>query len=144
MLFGVEPSFPTEDYGWILPGPRLLGASLVVGKVRGFVEKPDRLEAANLIRPGLALYGVSPRPEFQAKFTPVLTWKTRVLLVREAGPGHSVSYGRTFTTTHTTRIATLAVGYADHRALLEQRMERRHVSALTSGTRASAGRRSAR
>lgn len=69
--------------------------------------------AASLIRAGLALYGVSPREEFQPKFAPALTWKTRVLLARDAAPGRSVSYGRSFTTTKPTKIATLAVGYAD-------------------------------
>lgn len=69
--------------------------------------------SANLVRAGLALYGVSPRHEFQKKFRPALTWKTRVILTRETGPGRTVSYGRSYTTTSNTRIATLAVGYAD-------------------------------
>jgi alanine racemase len=69
--------------------------------------------ARGLIRAGLALYGVSPRPEFQPHLQPVMTWKTRITLVRELGSGRSVSYGRTFITDAPTRVATLAVGYAD-------------------------------
>ena len=52
-------------------------------------------------------------PAFQPELRPALTWKTRVVLVREVGEGRSVSYGRTFTTPGPMRIATLAVGYAD-------------------------------
>jgi alanine racemase len=69
--------------------------------------------ARGLIRAGLALYGVSPRPEFQSHLQSVMTWKTRVTLVRELGSGRSISYGRTFITDAPTRVATLAVGYAD-------------------------------
>lgn len=69
--------------------------------------------AGDMVRPGLMLYGSSPVPAFQPELRAALTWKTRVVLVREVGEGRSVSYGRTFTTDRPTRIATLAVGYAD-------------------------------
>jgi len=74
----------------------------------------------NLARPGLMLYGVNPlgHNEEPARLgedalRPVLTWKTRVTMVRELPPGHGVSYGRTFITPRSTRVATLACGYAD-------------------------------
>ena len=69
--------------------------------------------AGALARPGLALYGESPLPEFQPRLERALTWKTRVLLVRDFGKGRGVSYGRTFITPGAMRVATLAVGYAD-------------------------------
>ncbi len=69
--------------------------------------------AGTLARPGLALYGESPLPEFQPRLTRALTWKTRVLLVRDFEQGRGVSYGRDFITPAPMRIATLAVGYAD-------------------------------
>ena len=69
--------------------------------------------AHDLVRPGLMLYGSAYPAEFQALLRPALTWKTRILLVRELGPNQTVSYGRTFITPHAMRIATLAVGYAD-------------------------------
>jgi alanine racemase len=77
----------------------------------GAIGFPTR--ASGMIRAGLALYGVSPRPEFQSSLLPVMTWKTRVTLVRDLGSGRSVSYGRTYITSAPTRVATLAVGYAD-------------------------------
>jgi alanine racemase len=67
----------------------------------------------DLLRVGLALYGSSPRPEFESRLRPALVWKTRVTLVRQVPAGRSVSYGRTFITPRPMRLATLAVGYAD-------------------------------
>ena len=69
--------------------------------------------AADRIRPGLALYGVSPLPDFQKLLRPVLALKTRITLVRDVGPGRGISYGRDFITTKPMRVATLASGYAD-------------------------------
>jgi alanine racemase len=69
--------------------------------------------AHDLVRPGLMLYGSAYPAEFQSLLRPALTWKARVLLVRDVGPHRSVSYGRTFITPHAMRIATLAIGYAD-------------------------------
>ncbi len=77
----------------------------------GLLAFPDL--AGSLARLGLALYGESPLPEFSAKLSPALTWKTRVLLVRDVGKGRGISYGRTFITPRAMRIATLATGYAD-------------------------------
>ena len=69
--------------------------------------------AASFVRCGLSLYGISPIPEFQPLFRPALSWKTRVLLVREFGVGRGISYGRKVVTEHPMRVATLAAGYAD-------------------------------
>jgi alanine racemase len=70
-------------------------------------------QAGDMVRVGLALYGSAPRKEFQSRLQPVMTWKSRVTLVRDVGPGRSISYGRTYITPHAMRIATLGVGYAD-------------------------------
>ncbi len=69
--------------------------------------------AGDMVRPGLMLYGSAPVPAFQPELRAAMTWKTRVLLVREIGEGRSVNYGRTFIANRTMRVATLAVGYAD-------------------------------
>jgi alanine racemase len=75
------------------------------------LERPHH--AADRVRPGLALYGVSPLPAFQKLLQPVMTLKTRITLVRDVGPGRGISYGRDFITAKPMRIATLAMGYAD-------------------------------
>lgn len=69
--------------------------------------------AHDLVRPGLMLYGSACPAEYQPLLRPAMTWKARVLLVREVGPGRSVSYGRTYVTTRAGRIAAIAAGYAD-------------------------------
>ncbi len=70
-------------------------------------------QAGDMVRAGLLLYGSAPLPEFQPKLRAVMTWKTRITLVREVPAGHGISYGRTFITPTAMRVATLAVGYAD-------------------------------
>lgn len=73
-----------------------------------------RVPAANLARPGIVLYGVSPVPgPVQSELRPTLRLLSRVVLVRTLPAGHSVSYGRTHTTAAPTRVATIGIGYAD-------------------------------
>jgi alanine racemase len=67
----------------------------------------------DVVRTGLAIYGVCPLPEFQSLFRPILSLKTRIALVRTLPAGRSVSYGRTFTTNRETKVATIAAGYGD-------------------------------
>jgi alanine racemase len=86
----------------------------------------------DIVRAGLTLYGISPLPEFQSRFRPAMTWKTRVILVRAVGAGRSISYGRTFTTDRPTRIATLAVGYGDG---YERHLSGRSADVLIRGKR---------
>jgi alanine racemase len=74
----------------------------------GFADEPFEI-----VRPGIMFYGISPLPEFQRELRPVMTWKTRIALIREMPAGHGISYGRTFITPRPMRIATLAAGYAD-------------------------------
>lgn len=69
----------------------------------------------NLVRPGLALYGLHPKDEWLGKIdlSPVLSFKTRVVYVKRVSKGRSISYGRTYVTKKETAIATLPVGYGD-------------------------------
>jgi len=69
--------------------------------------------AADIVRAGLVLYGISPLPAIQDRFLPALSWKARVTLVRNLPAGTGISYGRTFLTSRPTRTAVLAAGYAD-------------------------------
>ncbi len=69
--------------------------------------------AFDIVRAGLMLYGISPLAELANDLKPVLTWKTRIGLIREMPKGSSISYGRTFITPKKMRVATLTAGYAD-------------------------------
>jgi len=69
----------------------------------------------NLVRPGLSIYGLHPNDELLGKInlSPVLSFKTRVVYLKSAVRGRSISYGRTYFTKKDTKIATLPVGYGD-------------------------------
>ena len=69
--------------------------------------------AFDFVRAGLMLYGSASLLDFQPQLQPALSWKSRILLVREVPEGRGISYGRTFITPRAMRVATLAVGYAD-------------------------------
>jgi alanine racemase len=69
----------------------------------------------DLVRVGLALYGIYPGPQFHdaIKLKPVLGVKARIVYLKTLPANVGVSYGRRFTTSGTTQIATLGIGYAD-------------------------------
>ena len=67
----------------------------------------------DLTRPGLALYGGIARPEMAGHIRPVVQPQALVLQVRELPPSALVGYNATYQTTAPTRVATLAIGYAD-------------------------------
>ncbi len=78
--------------------------------------------AHTLIRLGLGAYGLWPSPDNQTQactrtptitLHPVLTWKTRIIQIKEVPAGTYVGYGCTHQTTVPTRIATLPIGYWD-------------------------------
>ena len=67
----------------------------------------------DIVRAGIMLYGISPLPNYQKLLRPIMTWKTRIGLVRDLPKGSSISYGRTFITPEPMRVATVTAGYAD-------------------------------
>ena len=66
----------------------------------------------NLVRVGLALYGVAPCPGFE-DLRPALTWKSRLMAVRRVKAGQWVGYGTSFQSLRESVIGVLPVGYAD-------------------------------
>jgi alanine racemase len=71
----------------------------------------------DLVRSGLATYGVSPAPAegSAADFglRPAMTLVGRLALVKSAEAGHGISYGHTYHTTCQTRLGLVPAGYAD-------------------------------
>ena len=69
----------------------------------------------DMVRVGLALYGYSPLSDLNPDLSlePALTVKARITFIREVPKGTGVGYGHTFTTTRKSRLAVVAIGYAD-------------------------------
>ncbi len=72
----------------------------------------------SMVRPGLALYGyvmpargAAPAPAFQVE--PVLTWKARILAVKEVAAGAPLGYNAAFRAERPMRVGVIAAGYAD-------------------------------
>lgn len=66
------------------------------------------------VRGGLLTYGVSPTPRpLPLEVRPVASLKARVVQLKEIEAGRSVSYGGTWTAPRRTRLALIALGYAD-------------------------------
>ena len=69
---------------------------------------------ANMVRPGLALYGLSPNPDaLAADLIPVMSLKARIMQVRECMEDSFVSYGNTYQAKKGDKLAVLHLGYAD-------------------------------
>ena len=76
-----------------------------------------------LVRPGIAFYGLWPSKETYLSYRlqggsnnilwPILTWKTRVIQIKDVPADAFVGYGCTFRTTSKTRLAVLPIGYHD-------------------------------
>jgi alanine racemase len=75
--------------------------------------------ASDLARPGAALYGINPTPGAPNPMRPSVRLSARVLAVREVPAGAGVGYNATWRAKRPSRVATVAIGYADglHRTL---------------------------
>lgn len=77
----------------------------------------------NLVRIGISLYGLWPSKETYiaclekggafTQLKPVLSWKTKIVQIKDVPAGAYIGYGCTYKTTTRTKIAVLPVGYAD-------------------------------
>jgi alanine racemase len=76
-----------------------------------------------MVRPGLALYGYNLDCKLRCDDTvvadavlpvrPVLTWKTRIIALRDIAPGTAVGYNQRWHALRPTRLAVIPVGYGD-------------------------------
>lgn len=66
-----------------------------------------------MIRPGLACYGLSPIPGVDVGLRPAMTWAARVSVVKKITAGEGVSYGHTWRAPSNGYTAVITVGYAD-------------------------------
>ena len=73
-------------------------------------------EYFEMFRMGIMLYGLYPSHEVDEnllKIKPVMEWRAHITHIKELEPGREISYGGTYKTGETRRIATIPVGYAD-------------------------------
>lgn len=73
-------------------------------------------EYFDMCRMGIILYGLYPSHEVDEnllKIKPVMEWRAHITHIKELEPGREISYGGTYKTGETRRIATIPVGYAD-------------------------------
>jgi alanine racemase len=79
---------------------------------------PRRDAWLSLVRPGHAIYGYvsparGPAPPPVLVVKPALSWRTRIISVKDVPAGSKVGYGGSFTASSPMRLAVLAAGYAD-------------------------------
>jgi alanine racemase len=86
----------------------------------------------DLVRPGIALFGVAPRPDLAPELRPVMRVRTEIVALREIEAGERIGYGHTWEASRPSQIATVPMGYAD--GLSRQLSNRGH--ALVRGRRA--------
>ncbi|MHC1478660.1 alanine racemase [Frateuria aurantia] len=95
-------------------------ATAGLGAERSLRNSPSLLgwsgPASDWVRPGLMLYGMDPLDhpsEASRQLQPVMTLESKVISVRELPAGEPVGYGAQFVTSRPSRIAVVALGYAD-------------------------------
>ena len=81
------------------------------------------MKGAAMVRPGVALYGYYlpfqragrevSGGTLRLSVKPILTWKTRILSLRDFGANQALGYGGTYVTKAPAHVAVLPVGYAD-------------------------------
>jgi alanine racemase len=74
-----------------------------------------RVVGTNLVRCGIATYGLSPSAEVPVdqRFSPILSLRTVIGRALRIEPGAGVSYGHTYRVAEAERVATVPIGYAD-------------------------------
>ncbi|MFW5996295.1 MAG: alanine racemase [Halanaerobiaceae bacterium] len=105
-----------EKFKTILERVKLEGIDIPVQQVSNSAAILDLPEMnLDLVRPGIMLYGLFPSGDIEnkVKLKPVLSWKARIVYIKEVPPGSGISYGTTYVTERTTEIATIPLGYAD-------------------------------
>jgi alanine racemase len=116
----------------------VLAANGVVPKVRHAANSAAVLRGSahlDAVRPGIALFGVSPRVAGSAltrDLRPAMRVRSEVVALREIPVGATVGYGATWRAARVSRIATVPMGYAD--GLWRQLGNRGHL--LVQGARA--------
>lgn len=121
MTFTEDPSFDREQLARFQSlCASLQGEGVPVGKRHaassfGLFQHPDAF--LDMVRPGMALYGMYPEPEFRRAglldLRPAVSLKARVIYVKQLRAGESAGYNRAYVAQRDVWVATLPVGHAD-------------------------------
>ncbi len=98
--------FETLSGNW--PGPKSFSNSGAIFQ--------DNIDNFDYVRPGLAIYGISPLKDITSDslgLKPVMTLQTRLIAVKNLPKKSTVGYGATFTCQESTTIGVVAIGYGD-------------------------------
>jgi alanine racemase len=121
MTFAEDPAFDPEQ----LRRFTALTTELEAGGVRlgrkhtassfGLFQHPNAF--LDMVRPGMAVYGVYSEPDFRTLGTldlkPAVSLKARVAYVKQLAPGESAGYNRAYVASRPVWVATLPVGHTD-------------------------------
>jgi alanine racemase len=67
----------------------------------------------DMVRPGIAVYGLSPVPGTDYRLAPAMTLRSQVAMLKRVPPGEGVSYGHVWHTDRQSTLALVPAGYAD-------------------------------
>ena len=90
---------------------RLPRAPASLSASSGIFHGPDYL--FDMVRPGVCLHGVNPRPGQVNPLRPVVQLQAKILQIRDVDTPQTVGYGASHRFAGPARLATLAAGYAD-------------------------------
>lgn len=120
LVFADQPSNPINDvqaqrFSEMLAYTRDQGVRFEVAHLSNSSATMSRPDLAyDLVRPGIAVYGLSPVPERgDMGLVPAMTVKCAVALVKSVRAGEGVSYAHTWIAERDTTVALMPIGYAD-------------------------------
>ena len=109
-----DGSYTAEQLARLQPLIAGLDVELSIANSAGILGQPSTHAA--WVRPGLALYGISPFAErrgAQLGLRAAMTLESTVIAVREVAPGERVGYGGMWRAQRPSRLAIVAAGYGD-------------------------------
>jgi alanine racemase len=120
MVFADQPANSINDvqaqrFSALLAQAREQGVEFEIAHLSNSSATMSRPDLAfDMVRPGIAVYGLSPVPERgNMGLIPAMTVKCAVTLVKSIRAGEGVSYGHTWIAEQDTTVALLPIGYAD-------------------------------
>ena len=126
VLDGVWSHFARSEEDEVTTKEQLARFLAVVDDVRAVGHEPRIVHIANsaatilypeshldLVRTGIAIYGVEPAPGVGVDLRPALTFRSTVTMVKRLAAGERVSYGHRYELEGDAWVATVPVGYAD-------------------------------